>query len=298
MIPSLVSTDVLDPDQVDLVLGLVERVRARDGVAPLNEAALLAITSSAPDRAYAHLLAVDEPGTLVGYLFADLHGEHRAQLELGVDPDHRRQGIATLLLESFLVPRPDDAEVSAWAHGDLPGASTLASEHGLEPVRTLLELALDVDGPLPSPSPPDGVTIRTFVPGQDDAAWLAVNAKAFASHPEQGTTTQHDLDQRIGSSWFDPAGFFLAEQDGELVGFHWTKVQDGEGEVYVVGVAPTAQGLGLGSLLTGTGLHYLSARGLRRITLYVEADNAPALAVYQRLGFVEEARDVLYRLGG
>ena len=65
----------------------------------------------------------------------------------------------------------------------------------------------------------------------------------------------------------------------------------------MVGVSPAAQGLGLGSLLTLTGLHHLRERGLGEVILYVEADNAAAVKVYSRLGFThaEEDTDVMYR---
>jgi mycothiol synthase len=114
----------------------------------------------------------------------------------------------------------------------------------------------------------------------------------------------------MAEPWFDPEGFFVAEARadgagaaaGDLLGFHWTKVHPGEpphGEVYVVGVSPRAQGLGLGRLLTLTGLHHLAARGLREVVLYVESDNAPAIAVYSRLGFTHADADthVMYRRG-
>ena len=71
------------------------------------------------------------------------------------------------------------------------------------------------------------------------------------------------------------------------------------GEVYVVGIAPDAQGGGLGRLLTLTGLHHLAGRGLGEVILYVEADNAPAVAVYERLGFTHAGADthVMYARG-
>ncbi|WP_309031251.1 mycothiol synthase, partial [Streptomyces alfalfae] len=128
---------------------------------------------------------------------------------------------------------------------------------------------------------------------------LAVNAEAFAHHPEQGSLTQRDLDDRKAEPWFDPAGFFLAERvtDGELVGFHWTKVHEEErlGEVYVVGVRPGAQGGGLGKALTTTGLRHLAAAGLPTAMLYVDADNKAAVSVYERLGFVTHETDLMYR---
>ena len=71
-----------------------------------------------------------------------------------------------------------------------------------------------------------------------------------------------------------------------MLGFHWTKQHDARhGEVYVVGVAPAAQGRGLGRLLTLAGLHHLAGLGVDEVLLYVESDNAPAVAVYSRLGF-------------
>ncbi|NUS62933.1 MAG: GNAT family N-acetyltransferase, partial [Saccharothrix sp.] len=83
--------------------------------------------------------------------------------------------------------------------------------------------------------------------------------------------------------------------DGRLLGFHWTKAHTAElGEVYVVGVDPDAQGGGLGKAITLAGLAHLRAAGLTEVMLYVESDNAAALAVYDRLGFTRWDSDVQY----
>src|SRR5699024_7021754 len=205
--------------------------------------------------------------------------------------------------EAFLAGRPEESDghrpppVALWAHGDLPGASVLAGRFGFTPARTLLRMArplgeaLHPEAESALSEPPDGGSIRTFERGKDDSALLDLNARAFADHPEQGGLTQCDLNQRMDADWFDPAGLFLAERDGELLGFHWTKVhaEENAGEIYVLGVAPKAQGLGLGSLLTQAGLAYLAERGLPKVILYVEGDNAPALAVYRNAGFTVAA---------
>jgi mycothiol synthase len=134
---------------------------------------------------------------------------------------------------------------------------------------------------------------------------LHLNASAFAHHPEQGGWTEHDLRLREQEPWFDPDGFFLAEREGRLVAFHWTKVHSDShsdtnvdpalGEVYVLGVDPAESGHGLGSLLTAVGLRYLQGRGLDTVLLYVEATNAAALTVYERQGFERYAVDASYR---
>ena len=197
-----------------------------------------------------------------------------------------------------------DAPLTAWSHGNHPGAARLAAALGFDRVRDLwvMRRPLSPSHPLPPVEPAGGIDVRAFRPGQDEEAFLALNAEAFAGHPEQGAMTRADLDERMAEPWFDPAGFFVAEdadaphgetaeavESPSLLGFHWTKVHRDEdppvGEVYVVGISPAAQGRGLGKLLTLTGLHHLRDQGLAEVLLYVEADNAPAIAVYSGLGF-------------
>ena len=148
------------------------------------------------------------------------------------------------------------------------------------------------------------------MPGQDEEAWLRLNASAFASHPEQGGWTSQDLALREEEPWFDPAGFFIADRDGTMAGFHWTKVPgigaaqraDGPagddetrvGEVYVVGVDPGQRGTGLGRALTLAGLRHLRASGLEQAMLYVDEENVPAVKMYESLGFTRWRTDAMY----
>ena len=278
---------------------LVRRATDADGVAPLNEQSLLHLHDPLATRLL-HVRAA-KGSELVGYAIAEAgHGDEPFVTECVVAPASRRAGVGRALIDA-IVGEAAGRGVRAWAHGDLSGSAELAAATGFDRVRLLLRMRAALDEPLDEPVAPAGVVFRTYRPGQDDTAWLALNARAFADHPEQGSMTQHDLDQRKSSDWFDKDGFFLAERDGELIGFHWTKVttegSEHVGEVYVVGVDPAAQGLGLGSALTRLGLVHLQRRGIRAVDLYVEGDNAPALAVYRRLGFTDAARDVMYARG-
>ncbi len=65
-------------------------------------------------------------------------------------------------------------------------------------------------------------------------------------------------------------------------------------EVYVVGVDPDAQGLGLGRTLTLVGLHHLRSVGMDQIMLYVDESNVAAVRLYESLGFTRYAVDVMY----
>jgi mycothiol synthase len=191
-----------------------------------------------------------------------------------------------------------------WAHGDLPAARAFAAARGYGVVRRLLLLARPLDGTPTAPGSPElppGYAVRTFRPGHDDEAWVTLNARAFASHPEQGRLTVDDLRRRQAEPWFDPAGFFvLTDPDGRLVGYHWTKIEPGQspdgadGEVYALGIDPDAQGRGLAGPLTAVGLTHLTEEGCTRAVLYVDGDNAAALRTYERAGFTHAAVDVQY----
>jgi len=142
--------------------------------------------------------------------------------------------------------------------------------------------------------PPSSAATRPAgVADLDD--WVALNARAFASHPEQGRVTRADLDVLMAEPWFDADDFLLLRDDeGDLVGYCWLKVEHGIGEFYVVGVSPDRQGEGLGRRLVEAGLSRLAARGIRTASLYVEADNTPAVRLYRSFGFVDHSIDIQY----
>lgn len=280
--------------QIGEVLALVEAAARRDGVGPLSEQSLLALRGSALRGGRARALTRTAEGTVVAYAhFEPATADESAAGELVVHPDQRRHGHGRALLRALL--READGPLRVWAHGDLPAAAALAASEGMERVRALFQMRRPLGDPLPEESVADGVRIRTFEAGRDEEAWLAVNRRAFAHHPEQGAWTLDDVLAREREPWFDPAGLFLAERDGRVVGFHWTKVHPEDiGEVYVVGVDPDAQGIGLGRTLTLVGLHHLRKLGLAQVMLYVDESNAAAVRLYESLGFTRQAVDVMY----
>ena len=308
-----ISTHPLSPPDAGRVLELASAAASADGVAPLSEDVLLQVRhGSAPPARDIEVSAASPTGpgqVLVGYAHLDAP-DHAGQdgditAELVIHPAHRRRGHGTSLLGSVL-ELADGHGVRIWAHGDRPGTAALAAKSGLTRIRALFQLRMPLaKAPETDPVFPAGVTVRSFVPGQDEAAWLGVNQRAFAHHPEQGSWTAEDLRLREEEPWFDPDGFFLAERDGRLAGFHWTKVHQPEagqgapiGEVYVVGVDPGQQGGGLGKALTLAGLAHLRRLGLAEVMLYVDEDNTAAVKMYTALGFELWSTDVMYRRPG
>jgi mycothiol synthase len=293
-----VRTAQLTPDQQAAVLALVASARDADGVAPMSEQALLAVRGRS-GRPVEHVLASADD-ELTGYLQLD-----DDSAELVVVPSHRRHGVASALLAQ--VP----AGTRVWAHGDLPASQRFASAEGLEVVRELFLLGrrFAEAGPLDEPVLPDGLVARSFRPGRDEEEWLRVNAAAFAHHAEQGRMNRADLDARMAEPWFDPDGLIVVVPEADpdtLAAFHWTKKHSATtggarhghevavGEVYVVAVDPAYQGKGLGRPVTLLGLAYLRDHGVDDVILYVDGDNAAALAVYRGLGFTTRSVDRMF----
>ncbi|MEU6757412.1 mycothiol synthase [Streptomyces sp. NPDC046685] len=288
--------DELTEEQADAIADLIEDGARTDGTTAVSEQGRLQLRGGRREGIRHFLLT--EGGRLAAYgQLEDTDPVEAPAAELLVHPSLRGRGHGRAMGMALLAA--SGKRLRVWAHGGKPAARHLAQVLGLTLFRELRQLRrpLAEGDPLPEPVLPAGVSVRTFVPGDDDAAWLAANAAAFAHHPEQGSLTQRDLDDRIAQPWFDAKGFFLAERDGELIGYHWTKVHAAEqlGEVYVLGVRPGAQGGGLGKALTAIGLRHLAAQGLPTAMLYVDADNPAALSVYEGLGFTTHEVDLMYR---
>jgi mycothiol synthase len=286
----------------DEIHRILSRATEVDGTAPLSEQAVKAVDAG---ESVVRFVATDAD-RVVGYV-----GVADGMAEAVVDPEYRGRGIGRRLVSSALDLGSD---TRIWAHGNLPAAQSVARALGLTVARELLQMRRAAAEPeLPDVVVPQGISLRTYRGHQDDAELLRVNNAAFSWHPEQGGWTDRDIASRRDEPWFDPAGLFLAFEEGSdhLLGFHWTKVHAAEdrvvpqaplpggndpaiGEVYVVGIDPQSQGRGLGRVLTLAGLHYLRGRELDQIMLYVEADNTAAVHTYTKLGFANYHVDAAY----
>lgn len=186
---------------------------------------------------------------------------------------------------------------------------SLAVAHGLRQAAPLLHMRCTL--PLaPAHRLPADFSTRSLRPGADEDEWLAVNARAFATHPEQGDWNREVLAERMSEPWFDANGFLIHEIDGRMAGFCWTKVHAAGydhnhggssndssapiGEIYVIGVDPAHHGKGLGRALTIAGFDHLTGLGLRRGMLYVAGDNAAAIRLYESLGMTVAHHDDVF----
>lgn len=219
-------------------------------------------------------------------------------LECVVHPQHRDPsgGIAIDLVRAALleVATSGGGHVHYWVPKPSPADEAVAAEAGMAKGRDLLQMRVGLPVAFANPK----LDLRPFVPGEDEAEWLEVNARAFAGHPEQGGWNMETLLDREKEPWFDPEGFLLYHADGRLAASCWTKVHKDEdpplGEIYVISVDPSYQGRGLGKALTLAGLERLYRAGLSSAMLYVDAGNLAATALYASLGFKVDHLDRAY----
>jgi len=300
----------LSADSHRFLRTLTERSRRVDGQPPFSDQSLVdlvsgrrrLITAEIDGRlAAAAILTVDTGAVDPAPATSAPATSAPAEAELVVDPDARHRGLGAQLVRELMDAA--SGRLLIWAHGDHPDARALAARFDLAPVRELLQLRAAVPAVTRRAAPSTG-TVSAFRPGIDDADWLALNARSFADHPEQGALQQADLDARIADGWFDPGDFLIARDgSGTMIGFCWLKVDGGEssgemgetiGEFYAVGVDPAHQGEGLGRRLVNAGLSRLAERGIRVASLYVEGDNVRAVALYRSVGFDSHSIDIQY----
>lgn len=269
---------------------LIREAAAVDGVPAVGEHKYLKLHGDdGPVRAF---LAYGG-ARLVGFAQV-LEGPIQATAEIVVHPDARGRGVGRRLLTAAeeLAASGGAPTLKVWAYGALASSAAFAARRGMAVCRTLLQLEAPLDDLPPAPNlGADGVAVRSFDAARDAEAWLRLHNAVFADHPENGTWSVNDLAARLVQPWFVADDFLIAEADGRMVGFNWLKrvpevpPDRPEGEIYVIGVDGSQRGRGLGRALAILGLHHLRRRGMRVASLYVEADNVPALKLYRALGF-------------
>lgn len=321
----------LDSTLAEAFLAFARKVSQEDQTPPFSEQTLVEVQKISHGAAQVPPLlcvsATDSAkageGQWLGAAVALLDENQQATVEGAVLPSARSQGIGRALGEALHqeLAQTQAAEIHLWVHqiqgeeavSERKAAEILARSFDYTPVRELRKMQLElteearqsIQHDYAQLSLPEGITLETFAPGQDEQAWVDANAAAFAHHPEQGNLTLLDLQERKVSDWFRAAGFFLARSAEGLAGFHWTKIpadqgEELEGEVYAVGIVPSWQGKKLGRVITLAGMDYLArwtsddGRALHKIVLYVDADNTAAVSLYKSLGFVEETVDIMY----
>jgi mycothiol synthase len=316
----IVQLDRLDPSTAAAIARIVERARVHDGRSPIGEHKFIRLVGGEADT-FGLIGRVD--GICAGFAQATRYAAHdalpsRLAAELLVDPEHRGSGLGRALVTRLLTHarRHEVARFDIWAHHADGAATGLATAMAMRVSRQLWQMAMRLD---PAAAEqrlelPDGVRLRAFRPGVDEGVLIGLIREAFSGHPENAVFDAEDLAARADLPWFDPSAILIAEDvtSSKPLGVHWMKLDAarhagktghaGEGasghadEVYILAVAPEAQGRGIGHLRLSAGLQPLRDRGTEMAILSVDAENQAAIALYRKAGFRFEHLDTCYSL--
>jgi mycothiol synthase len=284
----------IGPELLVGITRLIDAARAHDDHNPLGEHKWLDLMAG--HDGFVGIVAHDDDGAPVGYAHLSRHASGWG-LEVVVHPDHRNAGLEESLVRRALdvVASQGGGHVNFWVFQPDDVHDELARRLGLVRGRDLLHVCVGLPVEKTAELPP-GIRLRSFEPGRDEAAWLDVNNRAFAEHPEQGAWDAETLHRRMIEPWFDPDDFLLATDDAGIAGFNWTKLHPdrGTGEIYVIGVDPDRKSAGVGKTLLLAGLQHMAEKGMQRACLYVDEANEPALTMYQKIGFEVDHLDRAY----
>ncbi len=268
-------------DSVPLA-ALLARCAAADGYAALSEFKALRVPIANGARA----IVGEALGEVVAVAIAAWHPEDIGEAggywaaEIAIDPAIRSVAAYSALLAAMEADLGRAPALWAFAADQVAAAR----HSGMTAARTLVEMRR----PLPASAAefPTELSLRAFVPGLDEGAWLALNHDVFAHHPEASSIDGADLALRMAQPWFDPNGLLLLVEDDAAIGYCWTKMHPGRlGEIYMVGIRAAYRGTGLARQLTLAGLDHLARHGATNGMLYAEESNATATGLYESMGF-------------
>lgn len=194
---------------------------------------------------------------------------------------------------------PAGAEIRGFASAEDPTAGGL-TRAGFEAIRSSFQMRIDLSDEVARPEWPEGVTVRAFVPGEEERVYEA-HQEAFEDHWDFHRTPKDEWRRWLRETpRFDPELWFVAEDGEDIAGvalcaWHWSG--DPEfGWVHVLAVRRPWRKRGLGSALLRHAFVEFRRRGATRVGLGVDAENTTgAVRLYERAGMSVARRNDIYK---
>jgi len=276
----MVTPDGLSTEQVNRVRELATVSEARDGYS--MEARLdVGTLETRPEGSVKDVLWY-QSGELVGFAGMNSYGDpSEVEATILVHPDLRRRGIGRAMAHAVV------RECQRGGIRRLLFVVPQESREGAEFVRTMgtqhshSEHTMDLDVTRIPPLKTIHNPVELRPAGAEDVPIMAaIAASAFAG------PVQEEEQALIRLMKDTTRTTYLATQDGRPVGVIQSAISDGRAFIVHFAVRPDMQGQGIGRQMLMAIVRGLLNSGSRRITIEVETENANALSLYQRCGFV------------
>ncbi|MBF6590553.1 MAG: GNAT family N-acetyltransferase [Ktedonobacterales bacterium] len=238
-------------------------------------------------------------GTVIDYGHGQLHADGY------VHPSHRGRGLGTALVRlterrarDFIAAAPESARV-VLGNGLLmedEAARAILEREGYTLARAYWRMGIALDAPPPEVVWPVGISVRTFVRGQDDHPVFDAVQEAFSDHWGHVPRPFADWVRRFERSDFDPSLSLLAMEGSEIAGVALCAQRPDMGWINTLGVRRPWRQRGLGLALLREAFGRLYARGERRVGLGVDAQSLTgATRLYERAGMRVTMRIASYQ---
>ena len=206
------------------------------------------------------------------------------ELEGGVHPQWQRQGIGSWLwtsIQAQLNHTPIHQLSYCVTDMNSPTAHFL-QKHGFTVEHEEWELIRPFLTNLPPVTDLPNVRSATFSNrNRAIKTFCTLYDNSFATYPWYQPYTAAEVAATLATS----QDILFLRRDDIPIGFAWLHIEDGIGEIEPFGIVDAWQGHGYGRILLTAALHQLAQHGATSAQIGAWHNNAPALHLYQSLGF-------------
>ncbi|MCM3693303.1 GNAT family N-acetyltransferase [Neobacillus niacini] len=247
-------------------------------------------------------IAVSATNEILGYGFVEVTGANRMDTCVFVHPQSKNQGIGSLLLKKV------EERANALAKGKAgkqtlmiqlsfsnTAARKLVEDRGYQFSRLYERMKIQLEEQ-PNQQPlPEGITLRTFQPDQDEEAIFTIYDETFQDtwgYTKKDFTTW--ITQKKGDG-YDPSLWFLVWKDSMPVGFLMSRMQEDGLFIDLVGVKREYRKHGIGRALLLHTFETAYQLNQKTILLYVDSDSLTnANRLYQQVGMRTHSQTAVY----
>lgn len=251
-----------------------------------------AVLIAAPDGSPAAYADMDVRGDVVFFIYGYVH------------PFQRGKGLGSYLVawgenraRTLAASAPADARIvtRVYVNEQAAPARTLLEALGYAPIRATYTMAIDLERKPPAPRWPEGITIRSFVPGIDDQIAYEAYEEAFADMWQRPRGTFEQFSAKLRRPYFNPKLWFLAMDGDQVAGTLFSDDIDGKGWIEIVGVRRPWRNRGLALAMLHHAFGAFMNQGVTHIGLSVDAQSPTgAPKIYERAGMSLDQSFVLY----
>lgn len=240
---------------------------------------------------------------IIGYAFLDQRGANRMDTCVFVHPEYKNQGLGTKLLakvEERATYLAEVSEVNQQLMNHIPltnqAARNLVESKGFTFSRLYKRMQIQLAEEPKLSVLPEGMTIRTFTPDQDEETLYNLYNETFRDTWGYSHKNMEEWIQQQKGEQYDPALWYIVSDNEQPAAFLMGRMQEDGLFVDWLGVKRPWRKQGIGYALLQYAFHTAYQRGQHTILLNVDSNSLTnAHYLYERAGMKPTFQTALYR---